>query len=65
MLRRQQASAVKWPFRREIVDGAVGMVVFHLNNLAPRELLNLMMDKKATMVSDLWLSCVQKQILHL
>jgi len=52
MLRRQQASAVV-AARREIVDGAVGMVELALEQLSAKQIIDLDEDKKATMVSNL------------
>ena len=52
MLRRQQASAVV-AARREIVDGAVGMVELALDQLSIKGIIELDEDKKATMVSNL------------
>ena len=52
MLRRQQASAVV-AARREIVDGAVGMVELALEQLSEKQIIDLDEDKKATMVSNL------------
>ena len=52
MLRRQQASAVV-AARREIVDGAVGMVELALEQLSAKEIIELDEEKKATMVSNL------------
>ncbi|RAH16591.1 MAG: SPFH domain-containing protein [Methanobacteriota archaeon] len=52
MLRRQQASAVV-AARREIVDGAVGMVELALEQLNSKDIIELDEDKKATMVSNL------------
>ena len=52
MLRRQQASAVV-AARREIVDGAVGMVELALDQLSVKGIIELDEDKKATMVSNL------------
>ncbi len=52
MLRRQQASAVV-AARREIVDGAVGMVELALEQLSAKDIIELDEDKKATMVSNL------------
>lgn len=52
MLRRQQASAVV-AARREIVDGAVGMVELALEQLSVKGIIELDEDKKATMVSNL------------
>ena len=52
MLRRQQASAVV-AARREIVNGAVGMVELALEQLSAKDIIELDEDKKATMVSNL------------
>ena len=52
MLRRQQASAVV-AARREIVDGAVGMVELALDQLSSKGIIELDEEKKATMVSNL------------
>ena len=52
MLRRQQAAAVV-AARREIVDGAVGMVELALEQLSSKKIIELDEDKKATMVSNL------------
>lgn len=52
MLRRQQASAVV-AARREIVDGAVGMVELALEQLSAKEIIDLDEDKKASMVCNL------------
>ena len=52
MLRRQQAAAVV-AARREIVDGAVGMVELALEQLSTKGIIELDEDKKATMVSNL------------
>ena len=52
MLRRQQASAVV-AARREIVNGAVGMVELALEQLSEKQIIDLDEDKKATMVSNL------------
>ncbi len=52
MLRRQQASAVV-AARREIVDGAVGMVELALEQLSSKKIIDLDEDKRATMVSNL------------
>ena len=52
MLRRQQASAVV-AARREIVDGAVGMVELALAQLSAKDIIELDEEKKATMVSNL------------
>ncbi len=52
MLRRQQAAAVV-AARREIVDGAVGMVELALQQLSGKGIIELDEEKKATMVSNL------------
>jgi regulator of protease activity HflC (stomatin/prohibitin superfamily) len=52
MLQRQQATAVV-AARRQIVEGAVGMVEMALDRLSKRGIVNLDEDKKATMVSNL------------
>jgi hypothetical protein len=52
MLRRQQASAVI-AARREIVDGAVGMVEHALEELSTKRVVELDEERKAAMVSNL------------
>jgi regulator of protease activity HflC (stomatin/prohibitin superfamily) len=52
MLRRQQAGAVV-SARRQIVDGAVGMVETALSRLAESDVVDLDEERKATMVSNL------------
>ena len=52
MLRRQQAAAVI-AARRQIVDGAVGMVEQALDALAKRSIVQLDEERKAAMVSNL------------
>jgi regulator of protease activity HflC (stomatin/prohibitin superfamily) len=52
MLRRQQASAVV-AARRQIVDGAVGMVELALGRLAANHVVDLDEERKAAMVSNL------------
>jgi len=52
MLRRQQASAVI-AARRQIVDGAVGMVEQALDQLARKQIVQLDEERKAAMVSNL------------
>jgi regulator of protease activity HflC (stomatin/prohibitin superfamily) len=52
MLRRQQAAAVV-AARREIVDGAVGMVELALEQLSTKGIIELDEVQKATMVSNL------------
>ncbi|MFJ8109674.1 SPFH domain-containing protein [Streptomyces sp. NPDC096132] len=52
MLQRQQAGAVV-AARREIVDGAVGMVEAALSRIAEQEIVELDEERKAAMVSNL------------
>ncbi|MFD7132704.1 SPFH domain-containing protein [Streptomyces sp. NPDC059894] len=52
MLQRQQAGAVV-AARRQIVDGAVGMVEDALSRIAERDIVELDDERKATMVSNL------------
>lgn len=52
MLQRQQATAVV-AARRQIVDGAVGMVEMALDKLSKRKIVNLDEEKRAAMVSNL------------
>lgn len=52
MLQRQQASAVV-AARRQIVDGAVGMVDMALNQLSDKGIVELDEERKAAMVSNL------------
>ncbi|NUS45853.1 MAG: SPFH domain-containing protein [Mycobacteriaceae bacterium] len=52
MLRRQQAAAVV-AARRQIVDGAVGMVESALTQLSERDVVELDEERKAAMVSNL------------
>jgi regulator of protease activity HflC (stomatin/prohibitin superfamily) len=52
MLRRQQATAVV-AARRQIVEGAVGMVEMALAKLSEREIVQLDEERKAAMVSNL------------
>ncbi|KAB2339813.1 SPFH domain-containing protein [Actinomadura rudentiformis] len=52
MLRRQQAGAVV-AARKQIVDGAVGMVHAALEKLAEENVIDLDEERKATMVSNL------------
>ena len=52
MLQRQQASAVV-AARRQIVDGAVGMVEMALSRLAENNVVTLDEERKAAMVSNL------------
>jgi hypothetical protein len=52
MLRRQQAAAVV-AARKQIVEGAVGMVELALNRLDEENVVELDEERKATMVSNL------------
>ena len=52
MLRRQQAAAVV-AARRQIVEGAVGMVDMALTQLSEQEIVDLDEERKAAMVSNL------------
>lgn len=52
MLQRQQATAIV-AARKQIVDGAVGMVEMALARLNERQIVNLDEEKKAAMVSNL------------
>jgi regulator of protease activity HflC (stomatin/prohibitin superfamily) len=52
MLQRQQAGAVV-AARRQIVDGAVGMVEAALNRIAEQDIVELDEERKAAMVSNL------------
>lgn len=52
MLQRQQATAVV-AARRQIVDGAVGMVEMALERLSEKNIVNLDEERKAAMVSNL------------
>jgi regulator of protease activity HflC (stomatin/prohibitin superfamily) len=52
MLQRQQATAVV-AARKQIVEGAVGMVELALQRLSEREVVHLDEEKKAAMVSNL------------
>jgi regulator of protease activity HflC (stomatin/prohibitin superfamily) len=52
MLQRQQASAVV-SARKQIVEGAVGMVEMALEKLSEREIVHLDEERKAAMVSNL------------
>ena len=52
MLRRQQATAVV-AARKQIVEGAVGMVEMALSKLSEREIVQLDEERKAAMVSNL------------
>jgi hypothetical protein len=59
MLRRQQAEAII-AARRQIVDGAVGMVEMALKGLETSGLVHLDEDKKAAMVNNLLVALVSE-----
>ncbi len=59
MLRRQQAEAII-AARRQIVDGAVGMVEMALKNLEVSGMVQLDNDKKAAMVNNLLVALVSE-----
>ena len=62
MLQRQQASAVV-AARRQIVDGAVGMVEMALTRLAENNVVTLDEERKAAMVSNLLVVlCAEKSV---
>jgi uncharacterized membrane protein YqjE len=52
MLKRQQATAIV-AARRQIVEGAVGMVEMALSELSKKNIIELDEEKKAAMVSNL------------
>jgi hypothetical protein len=52
MLQRQQATAVV-AARKQIVEGAVGMVEMALERLSEKEIVHLDEERKAAMVSNL------------
>lgn len=52
MLKRQQAQAIV-AARRQIVDGAVGMVKMALDELKKQDVVELDEERKAAMVSNL------------
>jgi len=52
MLKRQQAQAIV-AARRQIVDGAVGMVKMALTELEEQDVVELDEERKANMVSNL------------
>ncbi len=63
MLRRQQAAAVI-AARRQIVDGAVGMVQHALDALSEKGVLRLDEERKAAMVSNLLVVLCAEQPAH-
>jgi hypothetical protein len=52
MLKRQQAQAIV-AARRQIVDGAVGMVKMALEELREQKVIDLDEERKAAMISNL------------
>jgi len=52
MLKRQQATAIV-AAREKIVEGAVGMVEMALNKLKERDIIDMDIEKKAAMISNL------------
>jgi len=63
MLRRQQAEAII-AARRQIVDGAVGMVEMALKSLEAQGVVQLDEDKKAAMVNNLLVALVSETEMH-
>ncbi len=63
MLRRQQAGAVI-AARKQIVDGAVGMVEMALERLAAKKVVELGEEQKAAMVSNLLVVLCSEQATH-
>ncbi|POY35826.1 band 7 protein [Solitalea longa] len=62
MLQRQQATAVV-AARKQIVEGAVGMVQMALEKLSEREIVHLDEERKAAMVSNLLVVlCAEKAV---
>jgi len=59
MLRRQQADAII-AARRQIVDGAVGMVEMALKSLEQNGIVHLDEEKKAAMVNNLLVALVSE-----
>jgi regulator of protease activity HflC (stomatin/prohibitin superfamily) len=63
MLRRQQAEAII-AARRQIVDGAIGMVEMALKSLETQGVVKLDEDKKAAMVNNLLVALVSEAEMH-
>ncbi len=63
MLRRQQAEAII-AARRQIVDGAVGMVEMALKSLEAQGVVKLDEEKKAAMVNNLLVALVSESEMH-
>jgi len=63
MLRRQQAEAII-AARRQIVDGAVGMVEMALKSLEAQGVVKLDEEKKAAMVNNLLVALVSETEMH-
>jgi regulator of protease activity HflC (stomatin/prohibitin superfamily) len=63
MLRRQQAEAII-AARRQIVDGAVGMVEMALKSLEAQGVVHLDEERKAAMVNNLLVALVSESEMH-
>jgi regulator of protease activity HflC (stomatin/prohibitin superfamily) len=63
MLRRQQAEAII-AARRQIVDGAVGMVEMALKSLEAQGVVTLDEERKAAMVNNLLVALVSESEMH-
>ena len=63
MLRRQQAEAII-AARRQIVDGAIGMVEMALKSLETQGVVKLDEEKKAAMVNNLLVALVSESEMH-
>jgi len=63
MLRRQQAEAII-AARRQIVDGAIGMVEMALKSLEAQGVVKLDEEKKAAMVNNLLVALVSEAEMH-
>lgn len=63
MLQRQQAIAVV-AARRQIVEGAVGMVEMALDRLSEKQIVNLDEERKAAMVSNLLVVLCGEKAVH-
>jgi regulator of protease activity HflC (stomatin/prohibitin superfamily) len=63
MLRRQQAEAII-AARRQIVDGAIGMVEMALKSLETQGVVKLDEEKKAAMVNNLLVALVSEAEMH-
>jgi len=63
MLRRQQAEAII-AARRQIVDGAIGMVEMALKSLEAQGVVQLDEERKAAMVNNLLVALVSEAEMH-